>query len=190
VSEVRWLPVRGLEDRYEVSSDGQVRTIARIVRWQDGTHPRFQPSVVRVQTRAKRPGRVNYAQVTLNRGGRHNHFTKAIHLLVLEAFVGPCPPGMEGRHLDGDPMNNKLSNLAWGTPGQNSADRDGHGTTARGERHGKARLTEKDVLAIRASSEQGTVLAKRYGVGKQAIYSIKDGTNWRHLRPIDGGANV
>lgn len=33
--------------------------------------------------------------------------------LVLEAFVGPCPPGASVQHLDGDPQNNQLSNLRW-----------------------------------------------------------------------------
>jgi hypothetical protein len=50
-----------------------------------------------------------------------------VHRLVLEAFVGPCPPGHECRHLDGNPANNQLSNVVWGTPAQNAADRRRHG---------------------------------------------------------------
>ena len=46
-----------------------------------------------------------------------------VHRLVLEAFVGPCPEGMECRHLEGDTANNALSNLAWGTPQENAADK-------------------------------------------------------------------
>lgn len=64
--------------------------------------------------------------------GRH---TRSVHQLVLEAFVGPCPPGMQCRHFpDRNPANNHLSNLQWGTPKQNAADRVIHGTNGNGRK--------------------------------------------------------
>src|SRR4051794_38431819 len=60
--------------------------------------------------------------------GRDN--IRFIHRLVLEAFVGPCPDGLECRHLDGDPGNNLLSNLKWGTRLENFQDSVKHGTAA------------------------------------------------------------
>ena len=48
---------------------------------------------------------------------------KRIHRLVLETFVGPCPPGKECRHLDSDRCNNRLDNLRWGTRSENAQDR-------------------------------------------------------------------
>lgn len=51
------------------------------------------------------------------------------HRLVLEAFVGPCPEGMQACHNDGDRMNTRVGNLRWDTPKANSADRWRHGTT-------------------------------------------------------------
>lgn len=60
---------------------------------------------------------------------------KRVHRLVLEAFVGPCPTGMETRHLSGDPGDNRLANLAWGTPADNNQDTLIHG------RHASARRT-------------------------------------------------
>ena len=36
--------------------------------------------------------------------------TRSVGRLVLEVFVGPCPPGMEACHNDGDPHNNWLDN--------------------------------------------------------------------------------
>lgn len=61
--------------------------------------------------------------------------TCLIHHLVLEAFVGPRPQGCECRHLDGNPTNNILTNLVWGTHVENMRDRARHGT------HDKARRT-------------------------------------------------
>lgn len=51
-----------------------------------------------------------------------------LHRAVLEAFVGPCPDGYECRHLDGNPTNNRVENLVWGTPSENMQDRWRHGT--------------------------------------------------------------
>jgi hypothetical protein len=56
-------------------------------------------------------------------------------MAVLEAFVGPRPPGLECRHLDGNPANSVLANLAWGTHSENMQDRVRHGT------HNKTRRT-------------------------------------------------
>lgn len=52
-------------------------------------------------------------------GGQQCHY---VHRLVLQAFVGPCPDGLECRHLNGDPTDNRVENLAWGTPSENRQD--------------------------------------------------------------------
>lgn len=51
-----------------------------------------------------------------------------VHILVLTAFYGPCPEGMEGCHHDGDPLNNRLGNLRWDTHVGNVSDSIRHGT--------------------------------------------------------------
>jgi hypothetical protein len=73
-----------------------------------------------------------YQVVTLYLNGTRP--SRKVHTLVLEAFVGPRPDGMVTRHLDGDPSNNRLSNIAYGTPRENSLDRVRHG---RGSKPGK-----------------------------------------------------
>lgn len=40
--------------------------------------------------------------------------SRPIHRLVLEAFVGPAPPGLVGKAIDGNKFNTRLSNLKWG----------------------------------------------------------------------------
>jgi hypothetical protein len=44
------------------------------------------------------------------------------HVWVLEAFRGPRPVGAVARHLNDDPVDNRLENLAWGTFAQNTED--------------------------------------------------------------------
>jgi hypothetical protein len=50
-----------------------------------------------------------------------------VHKLVIETFAGPPADGQVVRHLDGDPINNCLDNLRYGTPAENSQDRSAHG---------------------------------------------------------------
>jgi hypothetical protein len=105
---------------------------------------------------------------------------RLVHRLVLEAFVGPCPEGMLTRHLDGDPANNHLDNLRWGTPAENFADSVRHGTAAclrpearermragspdhpcrfvrhrSGERHHRAKLSDLQVAIVRGCEDGG-----------------------------------
>lgn len=82
---------------------------------------RFFPS----QLRSLHIDKAGYPRVTLKVGGaRHNYL---VHHLVLKAFVGPKPAGMECRHLNGNPADDRLENLKWGTPTENSYDTVRHG---------------------------------------------------------------
>jgi hypothetical protein len=66
--------------------------------------------------------RKGYLLVNLDRGGR-NH-TRTVHRLILTAFVGPRPDGMEACHYpDPNKANNRLDNLRWDTHGENAKDR-------------------------------------------------------------------
>jgi hypothetical protein len=123
-----------------------------------------------------------HLQVSLYGGGLIN--TGKVHQLILEAFVGPCPPGMECRHKDGNPTNNRLENLAWGTRTENIADRVAHGTSNRGERSGKAKLTESQVIEIRRLRSMGMVcreIGLMYGVHPSTISGIVLRYKWRHI---------
>ena len=105
----------------------------------------------------------------------------------MEAFVGPCPPGMEVRHFpDRDPTNNRLDNLQYGTRQENMEDRTIHGTDNRGERSGRAKLTEEKVRQIRQLCAEKkylqTEIAKMFEVSVRTISNIHRRVNWEDLK--------
>lgn len=100
---------------------------------------------------------------------------RAIHRLVLEAFVGSCPPGMECCHWDGDPTNNTLGNLRWDTHVNNCADKKRHGTQTRGKYHPNGKLEDSEVLEIYRrwqAGESQSVLASEFSVTQTTVSSI------------------
>jgi hypothetical protein len=111
--------------------------------------------------------------------------TKSVHRLVALAFLGPSPcPGHHVRHLDGDSLNNRAKNLAWGSAVENEADKRRHGRLHIGERNYQTPFCNDDVLLIRARYSKGatiTELARSYGVTRRSIYGIVYRRSWRHL---------
>lgn len=156
------------DHRYEVSDDGRVRSLW--FRNGRADRPRAVPLFMKgiVQSRG------GYVHVMLS--GRRQ---LSVHRMVLETFVGPRPPGMEACHSNGNPADNRLSNLRWGSRLDNAADRDAHGRTARGERNGCAKLSAEQVADIRASNERGVDLARRYGVTKSQISAVRTHRKWK-----------
>ena len=107
---------------------------------------------------------------------------KKVHRLVLAAFRGES--SLLTRHLDGDKLNNRLENLAWGTEHENSQDRILHGTSGRGEKHFKAKLTAENVLDIRRMYAEGSpilAMADKYKVSRGCITNIIYRHNWKHI---------
>lgn len=87
---------------------------------------------------------------------------KSVHRLILEAFDGPCPDGMEARHLNGNKLDNRLRNLAWGTRKENMQDRTKHGT---------AKLSHEDIYRIRQLRGQSFQkdIAKKFNVSRSYV---------------------
>ena len=116
-----WKPVFGFEGAYEVSTHGRVRSVPRPRRQWHGAL-----ATVPARILSQDIGSRGHRRVALYlKGQKTRHL---VHRLVLAAFVGPCPPGMEGCHGDGDPSNNHLTNLRWDTKPANAADSISHGT--------------------------------------------------------------
>lgn len=147
---------------YKVTSDGRV--------WSDYTQ-----NFMSLQISNK-----GYAIVQLRNGGRRRK-SFIVHRLVAEAFIGPCPEGQQVRHGPAGKLDNSASNLSYGTQSENNNDKLRDGTTAKGEKHSQARLTEADVLAIRESNRTQKELAAEYGMSVRMIGKIKRREKWTHL---------
>lgn len=124
----RWESVVGFDGFYEVSDLGNVRSLPRVVTYSSGRTCRWQGKLLA-------PGKTGdrLTVVLCNAEGQKSHY---VHELMLTAFVGPCPDGMEGCHGDGNGTNNVLPNLRWDTRSENTLDRVRHGT-----HHAKNRTT-------------------------------------------------
>lgn len=163
----RWLPVLGFEGLYFVSDLGRVRSERRY---------RAAGCIMTPGTAGK-----GYLKVTLcRRGEKYVH--RYVHELVLEAFVGPRPQGMEAAHNNGRRDDNRLTNLRWDTRAGNFADKIAHGTACRGERHGRRKLSAADVIEIRVAEGTLREIGERFGVGPMQIHRIKTGENWGSLK--------
>lgn len=164
-----WRSVVGFEGLYEVSSLGRVKRVA----------PGKRTFVGRLLRPTRRKGKA-YLYVGLRRDG--GTFYRTVHSLVLTTFKGPCPPGLEARHLNGKGDNNHVENLVWGTQEENCADKVRHGTHSRGARSPRAKLSEEQAREILQSPSSYSTLMKKFSVSKATIADVKKGRRWQHLQ--------
>ena len=172
-STVRYAEVPG-HPGYRVGDDGSLWS-----QWLAGCTTRIGTVWVRRKGTTTVHG---YARYSLSHPVIRRYYAQR---LVLTAFVGPCPHGMEACHNDGNPANNNLTNLRWDTVRSNVHDAIRHGTFIRGERVGSAILTATQVEWIRATYSCGTVtmksLADQVQVSENTVRHIVHRRTWKHV---------
>jgi len=172
-----WLPIPLFPD-YEASTDGRIRSLERTVKQTNGSTRTFPSKVLKPGYNKK-----GYAIVTLI-GPDRSRNTRLVHRLILETYHRPRWDGEECCHVDGNPSNNHIDNIYWGTPADNMKDKIAHGTYVRGERVGNSVLTEEQVLKIYEITRQPCNLddlAAEYGVSRSGIEAIKYRKYWKWL---------
>lgn len=173
-----WRPIPGYGSYYEASSLGRIRSVDREV---NGYSARGKRPI-----KIRRKGHVmaldenwaGYKVVGLYVDGRQTRVS--VHLLVLAAFIGPRPLGMEGCHGLKGVGDNSVGNLRWDTPEANLADIELHGNRHRGERVVTSKLTTEQVLEIRNGMGPAEA-TRRFGIGRTTFYRIKRGESWAHV---------
>ena len=169
-----WLPVVGYEGFYEVSDLGRVRSLRSGTRWGSGTCPRPRPLILKPHWKDD-----TYLHVDLKKDGVHKQ--PRLHKLVLTAFVGPRPAGLEGAHGNGDKSNNRLDNLRWATSLENKEDMARHGARLFGDAHPRSVVTSEIARRIKADSRASRVIAAEIGVCSSTVRKIKQGRLWTHV---------
>lgn len=155
-----WKDIPGYEGRYQASTEGKIRSLTRQVPIANG-FTRLK------QGRVLKPGRyckAGHLSVVLG----HKAPGTPVHQLVALTFLGPCPYGQEVLHNNGDPTDNRVENLRYGTRTANILDVYRVGKPWR-------KLTADDVVAIRKEAASGTkrsTIAEKYGISATYVSSV------------------
>lgn len=103
------------------------------------------------------------------------------HVSAYRFAFGEIPPGQYVCHRCDNPRCVRPSHLFLGTPGENNADCRRKGRSARGERHGRRKLTEERVRALKADAGASKDVAARFGVSVNTVNRIRAGSLWAHV---------
>lgn len=112
---VLWLPCFNLEDSYEISSDGELRSIDRyVVRSDTGTHVfhKGQPILFELDKLGYRRAKLSYKGTTV---------CVKLHRLVAQTFIPNPENKPQVNHIDGNKANNNVGNLEWVTNSENQS---------------------------------------------------------------------
>lgn len=169
-----WKKVKNYPN-YEVSNHGSVRRIKNLGRW-----GKFKCGGLLKLSLSN----CGYYKVSLH--GNKKQKTFYVHRLVLENFIDGCFNKGECNHKNGIKTDNRLENLEWVTTSGNllHAHKTGLANGPRGEKHGQAKLSIGDVLAIKKLYRLGNLqrdIANSFSVTRECISGIITGRNWKHL---------
>ena len=170
-----WKDIPGYEGKYQASSEGRIRSLDREVK--GVCHYTGEPFIRRIKGKILSPGRFcksGHVSVVLGHGTQG----KPVHQLVMKTFVGEPTEGMEVLHNNGNPKDNRLQNLRYGTRTDNILD-----VYRQGRRWRK--LSVNDVYDIRFElmcGFSGRQVADMHGVSESIISSIKRGRTYKWLR--------
>jgi hypothetical protein len=181
VAEI-WRDITDYEGRYQVSSNGHVKSLKRKV--QCGKR------IITINEKILKPAHDGYGHtfVGLYKDGV-NKLIK-VHKLVALAFLPPCPGEygvLAGQyvidHINEIKDDNRAENLQWllSTENTSKGNRIQKKSSLKGVRHGRSKLTEKQVLEIRKDTRTLQVIGDEYGISIASVSRIRNNKLWKHL---------
>ena len=183
---IKWHPIVEWEGIYDVSNMGQVRSLDRWVRSKRNSFQFRKGLILRQRCHTISHGRKQLPYLTVHLRDFPRSAHPFVHILVATAFLGPRPLGLVCNHKDGDPQNNKATNLEWVTASENTqhALRRGKQMGLRGEMHHATPLTETDIHHIRRLLHAGSMqrdIAMMFNVSEGTISHIAHKKTWGHI---------
>jgi predicted XRE-type DNA-binding protein len=157
--------IPGFED-YEISKNGEIISL-KYGKWKY-----LNPGI----------NKDGYREVRLYKDGYG--YLKRIGYIILSAFVSSCPRGKEMSHLNGNKLDDRLENLKWETHEKNIQRRIEHGTANKGEKNGRAKLTNNQVIQIKKMIAQRYIqgyIAGMFNISRPIISHIKNNKIWDHI---------
>lgn len=175
-----WKDIPGHEGNYQASNFGRIKSL------------NYQGKHRELIMKPKNLGNGRFA-VKIFKNKLYKY--EKIHRLVLMAFCGKCPEGMECMHLDDNPSNNKIENLKWGTRSENQKQKFKNGRSTRkyktGEDNPSSKLKLSDVIRIRNIYKNATVnngywkqLANSLNVKTHIIYDVIRNKTWKSFLEV------
>ncbi|WP_405101481.1 NUMOD4 domain-containing protein [Oceanobacillus sp. FSL H7-0719] len=171
-----WKDIKGYEGLYQVSKWGRVKSLKR--KNLAGTYMKERMFDVY-------PNNQGYYMVKLSKEGKGRDVS--VHRLVAETFIPNPDNKPQVNHIDGNPMNNKVTNLEWVTPQENIDHAWDTGLNKnRGEAHSNAKLNEEKVKEIRSLHRLDIYsvkeLSEKFKVSIGAIYNVISYRTWKHIK--------
>jgi len=171
-----WKDIPGFGGHYQASSLGRIKSKARTVvkrtRW-GGTMIQEYPERILSQYTADKTG-----HVSVHLGVGVAKYTARAHTLILLAFVGPRPDGMECCHNNGIANDNRPENLRWDSHFNNNQDRRRHGTYKKGEDHVMAKFSNDKIVEVHnylKNGGRGRDAARLFGMSENHVSRIRYG---------------
>lgn len=174
-SEEIWAGVPGYENSYMISTFGRVKSLPKFVIDPNGRVRPYKELIMKQQVTSK----YGHLKVSFRKDNDRKEFL--VHRLVLMAFDRNPVGKEEALHKDGNPKNNFIENLKWGTSKENSQDSILHGTIARGKDLPQTKLSESDVKKIRADKRTSTEISKEFGISPRHVRGIKANEYWKYI---------